>query len=53
MYFFIFKAKLWNPFPLIIFGIIALIGGIMSLVLPETLNKKLPETIEEGEAFGL
>lgn len=46
-------AKLWNPFPLIIFGIIALIGGIMSLVLPETLNKKLPETIEEGEAFGL
>ncbi|KAJ8963491.1 hypothetical protein NQ314_005592 [Rhamnusium bicolor] len=28
------------------------IGGVLSLVLPETLNKRLPETIEEGEAFG-
>ncbi|EFA00131.1 organic cation transporter protein [Tribolium castaneum] len=45
-------SKFWTPLPLIIFGSLALIGGVMSLVLPETLNKKLPETMEEGEAFG-
>ncbi|KAF7277418.1 hypothetical protein GWI33_007517, partial [Rhynchophorus ferrugineus] len=45
-------AHIWQPLPLLIFGSLALIGGILSLVLPETLNKKLPETIEEGELFG-
>lgn len=43
---------LFTSLPLIIFGILALIGGCVSLVLPETLNKQLPETIEDGERFG-
>lgn len=38
--------------PLIIYGLLAFTGGVLSLTLPETLNKQLPETIEEGEAFG-
>lgn len=42
----------WQPFPLIIFGAMAFVSGLLSLLLPETLNKKLPETIEEGERFG-
>nr|CAH7722372.1 unnamed protein product [Callosobruchus chinensis] len=45
-------THVWKPLPLLIFGSLSLLGGIISLVLPETLNKKLPETIEEGEAFG-
>ncbi|XP_031617950.1 organic cation transporter protein [Contarinia nasturtii] len=45
-------ADLWKPFPLVIFGVLAFISGLLSLYLPETLNKKLPETIEEGERFG-
>lgn len=45
-------ADTWKPFPLIIFGSLAFVGGLLSLFLPETLNKKLPETIEEGESFG-
>nr|XP_023017401.1 organic cation transporter protein-like [Leptinotarsa decemlineata] len=45
-------THVWQPLPLLIYGSLALMGGILSLVLPETLNKKLPETIEEGEAFG-
>lgn len=45
-------ALYWKPFPLIILGACALVGGMLSLFLPETLNKKLPETIEEGESFG-
>lgn len=45
-------SEAWKPFPLIIFGILALIGGCLSLVLPETLNQQLPETIGDGEQFG-
>lgn len=45
-------ADVWKPLPLIILGACAFIGGLLSLLLPETLNKKLPETIEEGENFG-
>ena len=46
-------GDLFSPvLPLAIFGGLALIAGLMVLLLPETLNKKLPETIEEGEAFG-
>lgn len=45
-------ADVWKPLPLVIFGVLAFISGLLSLYLPETLNKKLPETIEEGERFG-
>lgn len=45
-------SDVWKPLPLVIFGVLAFISGLLSLYLPETLNKKLPETIEEGECFG-
>ncbi|KAL6255646.1 hypothetical protein P5V15_012893 [Pogonomyrmex californicus] len=45
-------SEIWTPLPLVIFGSCALIGGLMSLLLPETLNKKLPESIQDGELFG-
>lgn len=45
-------SDVWKPFPLVIFGVLSLVSGLLSLYLPETLNKKLPETIEEGERFG-
>uniref|UniRef100_A0A0K8VPL8 Organic cation transporter 1 n=3 Tax=Bactrocera latifrons TaxID=174628 RepID=A0A0K8VPL8_BACLA len=38
--------------PLVIMGIISMIGGLTSLRLPETLHERLPQTIEEGESFG-
>jgi len=38
--------------PLTILGILALIGGVVGLMLPETLGAILPETIEDGENFG-
>ncbi|KAF5306653.1 hypothetical protein FQA39_LY08842 [Lamprigera yunnana] len=38
--------------PLIIMGVIAMVGGILGLRLPETLHYRLPQTVEEGEEFG-
>ncbi len=45
-------SKYWEPLPLVIFGSSAVVAGALTLLLPETLNHHLPETIEEGEVFG-
>jgi len=46
-------SDFWTPLPLIIYGALAFTGGILSLFLPETLGRRLPETIQDGENFGL
>lgn len=38
--------------PLVVMGIISVVGGLTSLRLPETLHHRLPQTVEEGEEFG-
>jgi len=38
--------------PALIFGIFSVLAGLVSIMLPETLNKKLPETVEDVEAYG-
>lgn len=35
--------------PLLLFGIVAAIGGFLAFILPETLGRKLPDSIEEAE----
>ena len=36
-----------RPLPMMIFGMCSFSAGLLSLVLPETLNKPLPESLEE------
>ncbi|KAK3925857.1 Organic cation transporter protein [Frankliniella fusca] len=38
--------------PSTIFGCVAITSGLLSLFLPETLGRPLPQTMEEGEHFG-
>ncbi|KAJ8315874.1 hypothetical protein KUTeg_008024 [Tegillarca granosa] len=38
--------------PLVIFGGLSVLAGIMAIALPETMNMNLPETMEDGRQFG-
>ena len=38
--------------PLVIFGAASVAAGFLALLLPETLHKELPESIDDGEKFG-
>ncbi|XP_014663280.1 PREDICTED: organic cation transporter protein-like [Priapulus caudatus] len=41
-----------REYPLLIFGVLAISAGIAALFLPETKDRELPETLEDGENFG-
>ncbi|XP_053365766.1 solute carrier family 22 member 7b.1 [Clarias gariepinus] len=39
----------WLHFPQVVFGVMAILSGLVALLLPETNNARLPETIEDIE----
>jgi hypothetical protein len=39
-------------YPYMILGILCFVGFIATLLLPETLHHKLPNTLEEAKTFG-
>ena len=45
-------GKFSTAIPLIIFVCLALAAGLTSLALPETLHRKLPETVIDTIQFG-
>ena len=46
------KGDFGVALPSLVFGILSVVAGIFALSLPETLNKKLPETITDAKNFG-
>ncbi|XP_017112390.1 organic cation transporter protein-like [Drosophila elegans] len=47
----IYLGTFYKPLPSLLISFIMLFGACLCLTLPETLNKQLPQTLEEGEVF--
>ena len=56
LFFFIQSLQIDGNFgktlPLVIFGTFALLAALLALILPETLNRSLPDSIKDAEDFG-
>ncbi|KAF4533431.1 hypothetical protein B566_EDAN001156 [Ephemera danica] len=50
--FVVYLGNVSPALPFLVLGGLAIIGGILSLFLPETLNHELPQTLQDGEDFG-
>ncbi|XP_073819672.1 organic cation transporter-like protein [Musca autumnalis] len=48
----LYLANFYRPLPSIFISVMMLAGAVLCLFLPETLNKKLPDTLSDGEVFG-
>ena len=42
-------ARLWQPLPLLVLGVPAIISGCLNIKLPETKELNLPQTMEEAQ----
>ncbi|CAF1671172.1 unnamed protein product, partial [Didymodactylos carnosus] len=40
-------ARVWSDFPIVVYGIVSLVAAFLAFSLPETLNKPLPQTVED------
>ena len=49
----LYQARIWFNLPVVLYGIISLIGGILALVFPDTSKKPLPQTVDDVERMDL
>ena len=45
-------AQYWQPLPMLVLGVPALLAGILSFHLQETSGKDLPQTMKEAHNIG-
>ena len=45
-------GSIGKALPLLVFGVICVIAGLLIFLLPETAGKELPGTIQDGIQFG-
>jgi hypothetical protein len=46
------QGNISTVLPLLVLGTLGVVGGLLALFLPETLDKELPQTLQDGENFG-
>ena len=45
----ILQMDVWEPLPSLVLGGAAIVGGLLTLMLPETFKSKMPDTIDDVE----
>ncbi|XP_063836586.1 organic cation transporter protein-like [Ostrinia nubilalis] len=50
--FVVYLANISQDLPLLILGVLGVIGGLLCLFLPETMDTEMPQTLQDGENFG-
>ncbi|VVC96828.1 unnamed protein product [Leptidea sinapis] len=50
--FVVYLANISPELPLLILGILGIVGGVLCLLLPETMDTEMPQTLADGEDFG-
>lgn len=48
----LYLSHILNYLPSLVLGLLSVFGALLCLLLPETLNRKIPDTVEEAEHFG-
>ncbi len=41
----------WVPLPYVVYGAVSILVGVVTCALPETLRRRLPETLDDVENF--
>ena len=49
----LFQGKRQAELPLLIFGVLSLVGAAAAVLLPETANQPLPQTLSDGNELGV
>ncbi|KAJ8707785.1 hypothetical protein PYW07_011462 [Mythimna separata] len=49
----VYMATIAREIPLLILGALGIFGGCLCLFLPESMGKEMPQTIQDGEEYGL
>ena len=49
----VYLARISPVLPLLILGLCSIIGALATFFLPETAGQQLPQTLSDGETFGL
>ncbi|CAH0406204.1 unnamed protein product [Chilo suppressalis] len=47
--FIVFSGRFWSPLPLLIIGGLCFVASVLSLLLPETMGRAIPQTVLDAE----